>query len=225
MGSRNSSNGLPDILKMNGFDVTELKHKQGDRFRRSRQEADLLLLDAGDQVQQSIELCKNNLKDAGVPLILLMGRHDEDFHVQALAHGADDVVTAAIRPVLLLAKIESLLRRCGSLWRKGSDILRIGELMIDLPKRSVLVKNREAPLTTLEFEIFSFLVKNAGRVVSRDDVHQALYNSEHNGYERSIDLYISRIRQKIGDDPVQPRYLKTVRGVGYLFVGIVKHAK
>ena len=83
----------------------------------------------------------------------------------------------------------------------------------------MIVKGRDAMLTTLEYDIFSYLVKNAGRVVSRNDVHVELYNSEHNGYDRSIDIYISRIRQKIGDHSAPPKYLKTNRGTGYLFVG------
>ncbi|MCF6180322.1 MAG: helix-turn-helix domain-containing protein, partial [Geopsychrobacter sp.] len=71
----------------------------------------------------------------------------------------------------------------------------------------------------IEFQLFWSLAQKAGCVVSRDDIHLDLYNAAYNGYDRNIDLYISRIRQKIGDDPSLPRYLKTVRGVGYMFVG------
>ena len=103
-----------------------------------------------------------------------------------------------------------------------STCIKCVELTVNIAKREVIARGRDALLTSIEFDIFNYLMQNSGQVVSRNDIHKVLYNSDHNGFDRSLDIYISRIRQKIGDDPAKPKYVKTVRGVGYLFVGDIK---
>jgi DNA-binding response OmpR family regulator len=97
--------------------------------------------------------------------------------------------------------------------------LEFDGLVLDLSRRDAIVGESAAHLSTVEFDIFYHLVQKPGCVVSRDEIYREVYKSEYNGYDRSIDLYISRIRQKIGDSLSSPIYLKTVRGAGYQFIG------
>lgn len=149
-------------------------------------------------------------------LMLLSGDSDEHLHSLALSMGVDSSFAGDTSSTLLAAQIKALLRRFAP--PKPRAVQVFGNLTVDANKRDVFVAEQAAQLSTIEFNLFWSLVQNAGSVVSRDDIHQGLYNCSYNGYDRGIDIYVSRIRQKIGDDPIMPRYLKTVRGAGYQFV-------
>jgi DNA-binding response OmpR family regulator len=95
----------------------------------------------------------------------------------------------------------------------------VGQLMVDASLRTVSLAGKPIDLTTMQFELLWHLAKRSGRVVSRDELYDALYNEKYNGFDRSVDVYISRIRQQLMDDVDNPSFLKTIRGVGYLFVG------
>jgi DNA-binding winged helix-turn-helix (wHTH) protein len=97
--------------------------------------------------------------------------------------------------------------------------IRVGQLMVDASLRTVSLAGKPIDLTTMQFELLWHLAKRSGRVVSRDELYDALYNEKYNGFDRSVDVYISRIRQQLMDDVDNPSFLKTIRGVGYLFVG------
>jgi DNA-binding response OmpR family regulator len=112
-----------------------------------------------------------------------------------------------------------LLRRFASTTPR---ILTFGRLTIDSNQRDAYVAGQAANLSSQEFQVIWYLASNPGGVVSRDEIYRDLRNSAYNGYDRSIDVYVSRIRQKIGDLPSSSSYLKTVRGVGYQFVGAEK---
>ncbi|MGB3211742.1 MAG: response regulator transcription factor [Desulforhopalus sp.] len=141
----------------------------------------------------------------------------ESIHFQtlALSLGADASLISSGGAQLAAANIQALLRR---FLPKASQQLLFGSLIINKGKREVFVSGKAASLSTLEFQLLGSLAQRAGCVVSRDEIHKEIYNTDYNGYDRGIDLCISRIRQKIGDPPNTPRYLKTVRGVGYQFV-------
>ncbi len=151
------------------------------------------------------------------PLVLVADEEDERFHAFALGLGVDVSLVRSADALLVSAYIKALLRRFSPV--EPPAIQTFGTLTVDANKRDVLVADQAARLSTIEFNLFRTLVNHIGQVVSREDIHRQLYNTPYNGYDRNIDLYISRIRQKIGDDPSVPRYLKTVRGVGYQFVG------
>jgi hypothetical protein len=118
---------------------------------------------------------------------------------------------------LVAANIKALLRRFAP--AGPSSVLTFGELIVNANRRDVFVAGRAVRLSTIEFQLFWCLCRKPGLVVTRDEISLEIYHAAYNGYDRNIDLYVSRIRQKIGDDPTLPRYLKTVRGVGYQFVG------
>lgn len=153
--------------------------------------------------------------------VLILTALDEDLdQILALELGADDFVIKPVRPRLLLARVRALIRRMNRA-PEDNDIKAIthGDLRVEPKSREAFLGHQPIPLTSIEFDLIWFLIKHAGRVVSRNDIHQALYNTDYDGLDRTVDVYISRIRQKLGDDPASPSYLKTVRGVGYLLAG------
>ncbi len=178
----------------------------------------LILLDAPGAGVIGLTACREIRSHYQGLLMLLSSDCDEHLHSLALSMGVDASFSGATSLKLVAAQMKALLRRFAP--SEPPAVQTFGKLTIDANKRDVFVAEQAAQLSTIEFNLFWTLVKHAGTVVSRDDIHRDLYNSPYNGYDRGIDIYISRIRQKIGDDPVMPRYLKTVRGAGYQFVAV-----
>ncbi|MNT46956.1 Transcriptional regulatory protein OmpR [compost metagenome] len=136
--------------------------------------------------------------------------------------GADDYVCKPVRPRVLLARIRALLRRSEAVVEtpvvENQRRLEFGPLVIDNAMREAWLNERSIELTSAEFDLLWLLAVNAGRILSREEIFNSLRGIEYDGQDRSIDVRISRIRPKIGDDPMHPRLIKTVRSKGYLFV-------
>jgi two-component system response regulator RstA len=152
------------------------------------------------------------------PLAVLDAYPNERRHILALEIGADDYLQKPISVPMLTARIEALLRRYRPTDTQPPAVRNIGDIVIDATRREVTRRGQGVSLTTVEFKLLWYLASHAGTVVSRNDIHLDLYKREYNGLDRSVDMYISRLRKKLGDDPIYPRLLKTVRGEGYLFV-------
>lgn len=149
-------------------------------------------------------------------LMLISDRRDNNFHKLALDLGADSSMVCGDGAPLVAANIRALLRRFVP-WQPELQ-LTFGSLTVDAQRRDVFIDGQAMALSTIEFQLFWSLARKAGCVVSREVIHQDIYNTTYNGYDRSIDLYISRIRQKIGTHSDAANCLKTVRGVGYQFI-------
>lgn len=144
---------------------------------------------------------------------------DDASQLLAFERGADDYVQMPVSPALLTARINVHLKRGYSSAANGnSRQMRIGELVVDASLRTVSLGGRSIDLTTMQFELLWYLAKRSGRLVSRDELYEALYNEKYNGFDRSVDEYISRIRQQLSDSVDNPSFVKTIRGGGYLFV-------
>lgn len=151
------------------------------------------------------------------PLVVLADSNDETCHILALEFGASDFLGGPVSHPLLAARLTALLRHAGPLHgARQRATIALGDLTIDAGRREITIHERTVELTTAEFDLLWYLACHAGSVVNRNDITLALRNREYNGADRSIDMYISRLRQKLGDDPLAPRLLKTVRGSGYL---------
>ena len=137
--------------------------------------------------------------------------------VLGLEMGADDYVPKPVQPRVLLARIRAQLRRNDKPETSNQRIV-FGELVIDNGARSVTLNEELVEFTSAEYDLLWLLASNAGRILSREDIFTQLRGIEYDGQDRSIDVRISRIRPKIGDDPDSPRMIKTVRSKGYLFV-------
>ena len=158
---------------------------------------------------------------------MLTARTDDMDQILGLEMGADDYIGKPVQPRVLLARIRALMRRVieKSQPLVGSDPVSEGpvrvqfnELVIDRSMREAWLSGATVDLTSAEFDLLWLLASNAGRVLSREEIFTALRGIEYDGQDRSIDVRVSRIRPKIGDDPIHPRRIKTVRSKGYLFV-------
>lgn len=177
----------------------------------------LVVLDLMLPGESGFSVCRR-VREQGYdgPILMLTARTDDLDQVQGLEMGADDYVCKPVRPVVLLARIRALLRRHEA--PEAVQRLSFGGLELDNARREVTLGGERIDLTGAEFELLWLLALNAGRTLSREEIFTQLRGIEYDGQDRSIDVRISRIRPKLGDDPVAPRLIKTIRGKGYLFV-------
>lgn len=207
-------------LEKEGFHV--LHEENGERARDLILDTkpDLVVLDIMLPGIDGLDVCRQVRTGYDGPILILTARDNDLDEILGLELGADDFVTKPIRPRLLLARVRALLRRSS---RNETLIkqekLQIGELVVDSSRREVSIEGEAVELTTTEFDLLHYLTSRAGEVVSRQQIYQAMFQYDYDGLDRSIDVYISRLRQKLGDNPGAPHYLKTVRGIGYLMAG------
>ena len=179
---------------------------------------DLLLLDIMLPGMDGFELCREVRKKSNVPIIMLTARGDLVDRVSGLELGADDYVGKPFEPRELVARINSLLRRVNER-ADIQPILEFDGLRIDTETRVVFIDNQQVRLTSMEYELLHMLVVNAGRDLSRDQILSGLRGIDAAILTRSVDIMISRVRNKIGDTVKPARFIQTVWGRGYRFVG------
>ena len=211
-----------DYLESNGLAVSIESHGGKAVERVLAERPDLVVLDLMLPGEDGLSICKRLRPDYDGPILMLTARTDDMDQVQGLEMGADDYVCKPVRPRVLLARIRALLRRSEPAEPNpaaGGKRLAFGKLVIDNAMREAWLDEQTIELTSAEFDLLWLLAANAGRILSREEIFNALRGIEYDGQDRSIDVRISRIRPKIGDDPMHPRLIKTVRSKGYLFVG------
>lgn len=182
-----------------------------------REQPDLVVLDLMLPGADGLAVCREVRADFHNPILMLTARTDDMDQVLGLEIGADDYVAKPVKPRVLLARIKALLRRGGA-DQSGAGRLEFGELVIDNAAREVTFQGAAVDLTSAEYDLLWLLASNAGTVLSREMIFEKLRGIQYDGQDRSIDVRISRIRPKVGDDPDNPRRIKTVRSKGYLFV-------
>jgi len=184
------------------------------------EQPDLVVLDLMLPGLDGFSICRSVRPSYQGPILMLTARTDDADQVQGLEQGADDYVCKPVRPAVLLARIKALLRRTDSVSDKKTitDVLKFGRLTIDHARRSAFLNDNPIELTGAEFDLLWLLAVNAGTPLSREHIFSELRGIEYDGVDRSIDVRISRIRPRIGDDGEQPKVIKTIRNKGYLFV-------
>ncbi len=177
---------------------------------------DLIILDVMLPGKSGFEVCKKIRESSMVPIVMLTARGDVMDKVVGLELGADDYLPKPFEPRELVARIQAVLRR----GRRGAGghCRRFGPLTIDIHRRQVWLDEAEVDLTTSEFTALDLLVRHAGKVLDRDAIMQTLRGIDSDCFNRVVDITMSRLRQKLGDDPKHPRFIKTVWGTGYTFV-------
>jgi two-component system OmpR family response regulator len=175
---------------------------------------DAVLLDVMMPGLDGLEVCRRIRAKSNVPVIMLTAKGDETDRVVGLEIGADDYIAKPFSPRELLARLRAVLRRA----QPGviAERLAVGDIAVDVPSREVKVSGKAADLTGIEFDILVALMRRAGRVVPRDSLLAEAGRGDVVVGERTVDVHISHLRQKLGDDPREPRLIKTVRGVGYV---------
>jgi DNA-binding response OmpR family regulator len=180
---------------------------------------DAVLLDLMLPGKDGLEVCREVRARSDVPIIVLTARGEEADRVMGLELGADDYLAKPFSPRELLARIRAIVRRAKGRAGPAKDLVRVGTLVVDPAARSVRRAGREVALTGYEFTLLEALARRAGRVLSREQLMELARGSAEEAFDRSIDVHVSRLRQKLGDDPKRPRLIKTVRGVGYVLAG------
>jgi DNA-binding response OmpR family regulator len=175
---------------------------------------DAVLLDVMMPGMNGLEVCKRIREKSRIPIIMLTAKGDETDRVVGLEIGADDYVAKPFGPRELLARLRAVLRRASP--EAVSERLVVGAIAIDVPVREVKVHGKPAELTGIEFDILLALARRAGRVVPRESLLDEAGRGDVAVGGRTVDVHISHLRQKLGDDPRAPRLIKTVRGVGYV---------
>jgi DNA-binding response OmpR family regulator len=181
---------------------------------------DVVLLDIMLPGPDGLEVCRRiraSPELATVAIIMLTARGDDVDRIVGLELGADDYLAKPFNPRELLARIRAVLRRGGSPAPARSR-LRVGRIEIDFDARDVTVGGKRQTLTAYEFELLAALARSAGRVLSREQLMDALKGTAHDAFDRSIDVHISKLRAKLEKDPKDPRHIKTVRGAGSILV-------
>lgn len=213
-----------EYLEGNGFQITV----EGDGARAVerifREKPDLIILDVMLPGEDGLSICRKVKMEKDIPILMLTARTDDMDQVVGLEMGADDYIAKPVRPRVLLARVRALLRRSEAQASAADSMdtqvtrLEFGDLIIDSSMREAWLSNEPIELTSAEFDLLWLLASNAGRVLTREEIFTALRGIEYDGQDRSIDVRVSRIRPKVGDDPMHPRRIKTVRSKGYLFV-------
>jgi DNA-binding response OmpR family regulator len=176
---------------------------------------DIVLLDLMLPGIDGLDVCRRlraRSDTAAVPVLMITAKGEDVDKIVGLELGADDYLAKPFNPRELLARIRAVLRRHGA----PAVRFRAGDLLIDFSAREVAVGGRRVSLTHTEFELLSALAHAAGRVLSREQLFDALRGDDFDSFDRVIDVHVSKLRQKLEDNPKEPRYIKTVRGSGYL---------
>ena len=184
----------------------------------AREEPDLLLLDVMLPGKDGFEICREVRKTSNIPIIMLTARGDVIDRVSGLELGADDYIGKPFEPRELVARVQATLRR-SELAGSTAGELNFEGLSIDVEARSVRVDGDPVELTSMEYELLLILARRQGRKLSRDDILSELRGIYAAILTRSVDIMISRLRQKLGDSVKPPRFIQTIWGRGYSFVG------
>lgn len=202
-----------------GFAVQSFLSATGVLAEAIREKPSMFLLDVMLPGTDGFELCRHIRQLhalAAIPIIFLTAKTSEADRVKGLELGGDDYITKPFSPRELVARIRSVLRGLGKS-PASSEVLRLGELEIDVDSMTVQASGRNVLTTVREFRLLEYLASHRGRVLTRDQLLDAVWKETPFVTPRSIDVYIRRLREKIERDPRNPQYLKTLRGIGYRF--------
>ena len=205
---------LASYLSQNDVELAHSRSGQEGLDRLDRDVFDVVLLDVMMPGLDGLAVLRRLRAKTALPVIMLTARGDEADRVAGLELGADDYVAKPFSPRELLARIRAVLRR--ALPDSAGERLAAAGIVVDTAARVATVDGRDVDLTGLELDILAALVRRAGRVIPRGALLEEAGRSDVTVGERTIDVHISRLRRKIGDDPRAPRRIRTVRGVGYV---------
>jgi DNA-binding response OmpR family regulator len=181
-------------------------------------EPDLVILDVMLPGQDGFEVCRTIRKSSAVPIIMLTARGEVTDRIVGLEIGADDYMPKPFEPRELVARIQNVLRRSNTAKPQGKELQYEG-LSVDLERRTAELDGAELDLTTMEYQLLVLFASNPGKTYTRDEILNELRGIDAQLFSRSVDILVSRLRQKLGDTSKQVRFIKTVWGTGYAFIG------
>ena len=205
-----------DYLEHAGFSVHVAHDGRAALAAARGEKPDLIVLDLGLPLIDGIDVARTLRGESSVPIVMLTGRSEESDKLVGLEIGADDYVTKPFSPKELVARVRAVLRRTERP-QQSADLVRAGDVLLDLPRMRVTVAGKVVELTPTEFELLATLAREPGRVFTRAQLLDAVHGVAFESYERAIDAHVKNIRRKLEPDPATPRYVLTVYGVGYRF--------
>ena len=207
---------MGDYLLENEFDIS-IANRGDEAINLVKiDDPDIVILDINLPVKNGFEICSEIRMFYKKPVLMLTARGDETDEVNGFNAGANDYLIKPVRPKALLARVNLLLGN-NSTQPQAQNSREYGSFTIDAESRSVYLDNRPVDLSSHEFDLLWLLSKDAGRVFSRDEMVSELRGIEYDGFNRSVDIMISRLRKKLGDNSTKPFRIKTVWGKGYVF--------
>ena len=211
------SDVLSFMLRREGYEVGVAQDGLAAIAEFDRNGADLVLLDLMLPGMAGTEVCRNLRQRSSVPIIMVTAKDGEVDKVVGLELGADDYVTKPFSSRELVARIRAVLRRGGEPEELSPSVVEAGPVRIDVERHLVSVRGENVPMPLKEFDLLEFLVRNAGRVLTRGQLIDRVWGSDYVGDTKTLDVHVKRVRAKIEEDPGNPVSLLTVRGLGYKF--------
>ena len=212
------SDALSYMLRKEGFEVSVATTGPQALTEFDRTGADIVLLDLNLPEMSGTDVCRNLRTRSHVPIIMVTARDGEIDKVVGLEIGADDYVTKPYSPRELVARIRAVLRRNATeTVEAAAPTLSAGPVRMDVERHVVSVSGETVPLPLKEFELLELLLRNAGRVLTRGQLIDRVWGADYVGDTKTLDVHVKRLRSKIEPEPSAPRYLITVRGLGYKF--------
>ncbi|MEM7257777.1 MAG: response regulator transcription factor [Pseudomonadota bacterium] len=207
---------IGDYLLDNGFDIS-LSNRGDEAINLIRiDDPDIVILDVNLPVKSGFEVCRDARAFYTKPILMLTARGDETDEVAGIESGANDYLIKPVRPKALLARVNALLLR-NEPPAQPAQVREYGSFKIDAESRSVYLGSDAIDLSSHEFNLLWLLTDNAGTVLSREEIVNQMRGIEYDGFNRSVDILISRIRKKLNDNSTRPTKIKTVWGKGYVF--------
>lgn len=207
---------LRDYLEAEGFHVLSAAHGDEALALFDQHPVHCVILDVMMPGKTGFEVCKRIRGRSDVPVLFMSARREDADKIRGLGLGGDDYVTKPFSPPEVVARVKAHLRRYMAAQPAG-DRLTFGPLQIDTLGARVLLNGRELTLAAKEFELLLFLARNPGQLFSRQQLYDRVWGDF--GDDRTVTVHINRLREKIEEDPANPRFIRTVRGLGYRFEG------
>ncbi len=208
-------------LLQEGYDVATAGDGEAALTRVRTERPDLIVLDIMLPGVDGLQVCRRLRAESSVPIIMLTAKGGEMERVVGLEIGADDYVAKPFSPRELVARVRAVLRRrVREIPPAAQEPIRVGDLYLNPATHEVALGGRPVELTAREFELLRLLMRHPNRVFTRDFLLEHLWGFDFYGSTRTVDMHVSRLREKIEDDPARPTYIQTVRGVGYKLLGV-----
>ena len=209
--------GIRFNLKNDGYEVITGSNGLEAIHAAQSQNPDLIILDVMMPEMDGLTACGRIREFSDVPIILLTAKADDMDKLMGFDHGADDYLTKPFNILELKARIRALLRRAGTSEKSAANVLTIGSISLDLDARNAYRAGNLADLTAKEFDVIEFLMRNPNRVYSREALLDTIWAYEYRSDIRTVDVHIRRLREKLEENPAEPKYIMTKWGVGYYF--------